>query len=290
MKGLALDLSHLPATTPRSNAETHRSRSARKMELLRSTDGFTADAQNEVSKILQNAIACGASRATVQTLRIDRQYSYTFQSKSDESDSFVIHDLYSLVPIENVTAKVTLYAPARDLVQFVREQELDIIVCSRRVSDKLVASRVPVADWIQLVVLFVPFKPVPTKQSIGMIFNTQYQDKILDVNISSAMWNKRLLTAQSCGNAWFINGIFYVGADFGIQGTLEDEQRRVVEPLSHPVMLPLNPNPEWVLSERCIPMIAWVSQLGYKWTLSAPDVQSKWAYFIVFLDPLPTYK
>jgi hypothetical protein len=167
MKGLALDLSHLPATTPRNGQETFRARSARKMEGLRIETGFTPDVQNEISKVIQNALACGLTHAAVQTLRIDRQYSYTFNSNTDESDSFIIHDLYSLAPIENVTAKVTLCSAARDLVNWVREQELDIIVCSRRMSDTQVASRVPIADWINLVVLFIPFKPVPTKQTIG---------------------------------------------------------------------------------------------------------------------------
>jgi hypothetical protein len=293
MKGLTLDLSHLPVNTPRNGgggSETFRVRSARKMESLRIENGFTPDVQNEISKIIQNAISCGLSHATIQTLRISGQYSYTFNSNNEEADSFVIHDLYSLIPMENVTAKVTLCSSARDLVNWIREQELDIIVCSRRMSNTQVASRVPVADWINLVVLFIPFKPNPTKQSIGVIFNSQYHDKLLDVNVASATWNKRLLLAQSCGSAYFINAILYVGADFGIQNTQGVGERSVIQPLKHPSHVAMVPDPGWVISERCIPMVAWVSQLGYHWTLSAPSAQSKWAFFIVFLDPLSTYK
>lgn len=290
MKGLNLDLSHLPATTPRSNGQdTFRVRSARKMEGLRIEPGFTPDVQNEISKVIQNALACGLTHACIQTLRIDRQYSYTFNSTTDESDSFVIHDLYSLIPIENVTAKVTLYAAARDLVNWVREQELEIIVCSRRMSDTQVASRVPIADWINLVVLFIPFKPITTKQTIGVIFNSQYVDKLIDINVSSAVWNKRLILAQSCGSCSFINAILYVGVDFGVQNT-EESERRVIQPLRHPSKVALIPDPGWVIAQRFIPMLAWVSQLGYRWTLTAPTATSKWAYFIVFLDPLNTYK
>jgi hypothetical protein len=111
---------------------------------------------------------------------------------------------------------------------------------------------------------------------------------MLDVNISSATWNKRLIYAQSCGACSFINAILYVGVDFGTQNDVE--QRRAVQPLRHPSQIPLVPDPGWIVSERLLPMLAWVSQLGYRWTLSAPTTTSKWAYLIVFLDPLSTYK
>lgn len=278
-RGLQLDLTKL--ATPRGGAETFRLKSARKLEGLRSENGFTADVQNDVSKIIQNALVCGSTHASIQTLRIDRQYSYSFQPSED---SFVIHDLYSLVPIENVTARITLASAARDLVNWVREHELDVIVCSRRMDDNPVVSRVPIADWVQLVVLFIPFKPVANKHTIGSIFNAQFTDKQLDI----AAWNERLLRAQACGSALFINSILYVGADFGIG--IGKTERTVVQPFQHPTRIAMKPDPGWAVSERLIGMVAWVSQLGYRWTLSAPSAESKWAYFIVCLDPLNTYK
>lgn len=283
MKGSVspLDLSKLAPTPRGGGAITFRARSARKWEGLRVANSFDENVKNDVSKVIQNAIVTGQPYAIVQTMRIDSQYTYTFNSVNDEADCFVIHDLYTKLPIANVKAKVSFASAGRDLIQWLREQELDVIVCSRRVSENPIATQVPIADWVQLLVVFIPFKPIKTT-TLSALFNSQYLDKD---TTASTQWSERCLRAQSCGCPFFINSILYVGADYGIDGSII-----VVDPLRHPDMSPLDPNPKWCLSERLVTMVAWVHSLGYTWTLAAPRVTSKWAYFVVLMDPISTYK
>lgn len=287
MRAPALDLAavkhDLPPVTPRSlGPDTARRRQARRLELLRTEEDFTANVQDSVARILQGALVTGATHAVVQTVRVDRQYTYQFVETKNDADAHVIRDLYSLAPIEGVKARIRFCSSAIRLVEWLRVQGLEVYVCSRRVQDRPFKGQVPVADWMQIVAVFVPHRE-ECPGTIAALFNTQYVDTVMGAG-AAKQWTERLARALSKGATYYCNAVLYVGRDFG-QGSAGTP---VAEPLHHPTMAPLQV--EWALADRLAPMVMWITQMGYSWTLCAPSAASKWAFFIVLLDPVDTYK
>lgn len=280
MKGVTpLDLSHV---SPASGDKTFRARTARRIEGLRADKGFSDDVQSYVTRILENAMNAGALHAIVQTIRIDSQYTYVLNENTPSSeDTFIIRHIHTLLPLDAVQARVRLAAAPYELVQWLRSKELDVAICTRPLSSNPGSARVAIADWLQIVAIFVP------GPSGGSLFSSRFSgDKAIP------QWMTRLNCAIGAGKAYFVNAILQVGADFGRATSDSPSALTVVAPLHHPTMLPLQDPaaPKWTLSERYSTMCAWVTSLSFSWTLSAPSVSSKWALFLIFLDPPSTYQ
>ena len=292
MEGLKLDLASvsLAAPTPRAlPSETPRRRATRKLESLRAAGSFTQDVQEGVSRILQNALACGAMRATVQTMRIDRQYTFVFRDAESVSDSHRLYDVRTLAPIEGARGRVRLAAGGAQLVEWLRsEQGLEVRVCTLRTGETQ-DGWAALADWVQLVVLWVPVRPVADgKITLATLFNTQFADKALD-STAQSVWMQRLARAQACGQMHMCLGILYRGADFGRSSGAESEVCRVREVVRHPTLVPLEQE-SWALSPRLGPLARWAQQLGYTWALAVPESpDAAWALMVLWLDPLSTY-
>lgn len=282
MKGVSLtplDLTRV-SPPPGGGEKTFRARTARRIEGLRAEGGFSDDVQSYVTRILENAMNAGALHAIVQTLRLNSQYTYVLNENTpSDEDTFIIRHIHTMVPLDGVRARVRLASAPYELVQWLRSKELDVAICTRPLTANPGSARVPIADWLQIVAIFVP--------SSGSIFSTR-----LSSEPGVAQWMARLNCAANAGKAYFVNAILYVGADFGRATAASDSALAVAAPLQHPTMLPLQEPavPKWALSERYAPMCAWVASLSFSWTLSAPSVASTWALFLVFLDPPNTYQ
>lgn len=286
MKGAISPLDLTRVGTPSPRDATFRLRTARRTEGLRADNAFSAEVQMDVARTVQNAMNAGAPYAIVQTIRIDRQYTYVLNSATtSDDDVFAIRNLYSMLPLDAAHARVRLAAAPFELVQWLRSQELDVAICGVPLAKTHTDSaRVAIEDWLQIVALFVP------GSSSSSIFNARFvADKALDAS-AIPQWNRRLLRALDAGMPFFVNSVLNIGVDFG-RATTANSLLAVSTPVRHPTMTPLDdPNPGWALSERYTVMCTWVSTVNFQWTLSAPSASSKWALFLVLLPPRSTYQ
>lgn len=269
----------------------------RKTECIRIEGSFNQTAQDTISRILQNASACGFDTVRVQTIRLTKDYSYSYNHKEGEPDVFQVRDTHSLVIIPGLRMRVHLASRPRELVDWLRQQELDVLITGRLVNPSTSAGEPSLADFLNVVAVYVPFKrslQMQGPQTIGSYYNAQYTEKTLEATAAKS-WFERLSLATSAGGTKSILGVLYIGRDFGIPaqggGGDDDDALLCKDVRQHLTWAKVEPDPGWVLRGRLLSLITWIHRLGFSWSLIVPlpHKEPKWAQLVVLLEPLDTY-
>ncbi len=120
-------------------------------------------------------------------------------------------------------------------------------------------------------------------------WNTQYMYKCLD-DSAIPTWNARCANAMRTGASHFAVCTLYRHCDYDVpaaDGAFSE--MLCAKPLHHLSMTALDRCGPWVLEPKMATLVAWVHQHGFEWTLTMPDSESEWAYFVVMLDPVERF-
>lgn len=274
--------------TPRMGAANIRGFEARRMQTLQGQQRLTQDAIRVASDVIQRAMESGQTHARVQTIFLaHQQFMFTNQTSSE---THALHDMYTLLPLMGVEKRVTFTSCVREFLEWLHAQGLDTLLTTCTYP----GGEVP-APFIHIEATFVPETPSRQRRSPQQgraidVWNTQYMQKCVDES-SIPAWTQRCADAIRRGAAHFVVCTLYRDSDF-FPPSAGGGVICLEAPRHHLTLNSVNNLLEesaFVLNSKFSVMVAWVRDIGYRWTLLMPTAESTWAYFAVLLDPLSTY-
>lgn len=244
----------------------------KKFESLTSEGGLTQKVIQLVLGVIKNAMEAGQTHARVQTLFLSRHYTYN-RLEPYASESFVVHDTNTFMPITHIKTRIVLAQRAKEFVDWLISLHLKVLCTSTCLDNETFATH------MYVVVLFTPLL---VDGRVAGIYNGVFLTKCLDDSMIPE-WNSRCLSAINAGCAYFTVCTMYLEVDYKKQKPLDEAELVVRQPREYLTMRFLE-DCKWTLCNKFDVLVAWVKQLGYTWTLSA-EKDANWAYFIVLLEP-----
>jgi hypothetical protein len=274
-----MNTSPRPSTTKLATADL-RGFEARRLQTLQDQPRLTQEAIQVASAIIQSAMESGQGHARVQTLFLSRaQFTYT---GNQSTDTFPLHDCYSLAPLQGVGKRVCFSSCVRDFVTWLREQGLHF--CCTTITNRTGV----IPSFIHIEAYFIPEQPAPAGARALSLWNTVYTQKCVDASAVPA-WNQKCAHAIRRGASSFIVCTLYRHSDFYPMDETTSLQGIVCSlPVRHHLTMQLIIiAKDLVLNPKFDIMVQWVRELGYGWTLTMEAAaETEWAYFVVLLDPL----
>lgn len=265
--------------------------------LNQSTGTLTQDNIDIFNNIVKNAMLAGQTSARIQTLRIGKQYIYTYTSGGSSGIAYTVYDTHTKRPFEG-PVRAILKLNLNSLLEWIKAQGMHFICTTsamkNRVTMNLHHQTHALADFLHIVVVFLP-PNLELREKVGptiSLWNSVYTAKCLDQSMV-VRWNERLIGAIRTGATYFVVCTLYAGADYSIckEANAETIGLMCIEPRQHLTMALIDPDPGWALAQDKFKIMCnWVVQLGYAWTLLTESAECSWAYFTVLLDPLEKYE
>jgi len=248
-----------------------------------------------MQRTIRNAMNAGQGHARLQTLTVGSLALYISASKQV---AVVVHPLYNTYTLQlfgGTRVQTTLHV--KRLTDWLYEQGLHFIFTSERTSENLLFGEPVLSKFVHVVAVFVPHDADPreTPGHAIVAWNTLYMQKCLDSSMVPT-WNKRLFMAIQLGASHFFVSTLYYRADYYEKEEGKEDAPlgfHVKAPRHHLTMMPITPAPRWMLNHRKFAdMVAWITSLGYGWTLCTTDDGEPvctWAYFTALLNPIATF-
>lgn len=259
------------------------------LEMLRSHDTLTQDMMAAATKIIENAMKCGASHARVQLLR-QRYGHFNYVTTAEGTLTLPVHDAQTLVKLEGgARQRVHLSRPAQDIINWVRGQGLQVLCATSATQAGRLNHEPALASWLYVVAVFVP----PGESDAGRLrwlWNCQYMTKCLDASAIDG-WTIRCQRALRVGASHCVLCTLYRESDFTQQQAAEEDSVYCVNAPRHHLTMQVLEGQRWVLDKRFCLLIGFARSYGYAWTLCLPGNDGdNWAYFTILLDPLTQYE